>query len=116
MRPWTLRRITTRLSRRYHQYLLRSRAAPGSVHDHPGRAGSPSTDSSITTAGVDDAFELLARREAADVLLDPRREVARLGIGRRGDVRRDQRQLPQRVVVGKRLGIGDVEGGAADRA
>ena len=38
MRPWTLRRIATRTLGNPEEDSLRIRAAPDSVHDHPGRA------------------------------------------------------------------------------
>src|SRR4051794_18043385 len=76
MRPWTLRRIATRLARRYYQYLLRSRAAPGSVHD---RVGGPNRrfffDGLLAVVGGDRvalvvaplaADEQVARREALE--------------------------------------------------
>ena len=71
---------------------------------------------SVPGVDVDDAEELLAGREPAGVLCDAAREVGPGQLEAVGGVGRDQtvRSAPERVPVGQRLGVGDVEGGPAD--
>lgn len=73
---------------------------------------------SVPQAWVDEAHELLARGEAADVLTDASGHEGAGHLGRVGGVRGDEavRQVPQRVPLGQWFGVGDIERGARDPA
>src|SRR4051812_36793911 len=66
---------------------------------------------SVPGGRVDDAEQRFARPEARDVLLHAARERGLQLRARIRDVRRDQRPrlAPERMAVGQRLGLGDVE-------
>jgi hypothetical protein len=82
------------------------------------RPDNPAAGSSVSGVEVDQAEQLLTRREPAHVLPDALGQGAdghARGVGRVG---RDQATgvAPERVAVGQGLGVGDVEGGAPDPA
>jgi MFS family permease len=71
---------------------------------------------SVPVLDVDEADELLALAEAADVLADAGAEEGPGHLGGVGGVRGDEAvgEVPERVLVGQWFGLGDVEGGPAD--
>lgn len=73
---------------------------------------------SVPQSWIDEADEVLALAEAADVLTDASSDQGAGHLGGVGGVRGDEavRQIPQRVPLGQWFGVGDIQRGAGDPA
>src|SRR5205823_10130484 len=73
---------------------------------------------SVAGGGIHETQQRLAGAEAPHVLRDPPGQRAPGHLRCVGAVRGDDavRHIPEGVAIGQRLGVGDVEGGPADRA